>query len=226
MVLSGNTLFGTGSGGGANSSGAIFKINTDGSGYAVLKSFSAANFVSALGSYTNSDGYDPRGDLTLSGSTLYGTNDGGGTNGGGTVFSIDTSGSNFTVLHSFLAAVANSTGAYTNSGGGVLTAGVIASGNKLFGATSMGGTNGGGVIFEIILPAPPTLTLGSAGGNPEHFPWPSSATNFVLQQNSTLDPLTWGNFTGAYQDDGTNRSVHPVPSAQNSFFRLFSTNGL
>jgi uncharacterized repeat protein (TIGR03803 family) len=53
----------------------VFQINTDGSGYTVLKNF------------TGSEG-SPTGDLTLSGSTLYGTTVSGGSVGAGVVFSI------------------------------------------------------------------------------------------------------------------------------------------
>ena len=42
----------------------MFQINTDGSGYTVLKSFNG------------NDGNDPMGELVLSGPTLYGTTSG------------------------------------------------------------------------------------------------------------------------------------------------------
>jgi len=40
--------------------------------------------------------------LVLSGNTLYGTADGGGTNGFGTVFKVNTDGTSFTVLFTFM----------------------------------------------------------------------------------------------------------------------------
>ena len=50
---------------------------------------------------SNSDGAGPWGELILSGSTLYGTTEIGGSSGNGTVFAINTDGTGFTNLHSF-----------------------------------------------------------------------------------------------------------------------------
>jgi uncharacterized repeat protein (TIGR03803 family) len=78
--LSGGTLYGTTQQGGSSGVGTVFKVNTNGTGYTVLKSF------------TVSDGSYPQADLALSGDTLYGTTDGGGNLDNGTVFRIDLSG--------------------------------------------------------------------------------------------------------------------------------------
>jgi uncharacterized repeat protein (TIGR03803 family) len=233
MALSGNTLYGTTSGGGANDAGAVFKIDTSGSNFMVLKSFSAwgTEVVNGYYNYTNSDGMGPEGDLILSGDTLYGTSFEGGTNGGGgVVFSINTNGNNFTVLHSFSSPVYDTNvnsatyGAFTNSGGGGTRAGVVLSGHVLFGTTPYGGKYGGGTVFAIILPSPPALNIAPAGGN-FAVSWPSSATNFMLQRNLTLNSLTWSNFNGAVNDNGTNKSVSIIPAAGSAFFRLLNTNG-
>jgi uncharacterized repeat protein (TIGR03803 family) len=76
LTLSGNTLYGTTSGGGTSSNGTLFAINTNGSGFTSLYSFTGG-----------SDGADPQSDLVLSGNTLYGTAVSGGSSGHGTVFS-------------------------------------------------------------------------------------------------------------------------------------------
>jgi uncharacterized repeat protein (TIGR03803 family) len=60
LTLSGNTLYGTTSVGGTAGNGTLFAINTDGSGYTSLYSFSGGN-----------DGSDPQADLIVSGNTLY-----------------------------------------------------------------------------------------------------------------------------------------------------------
>ena len=65
----------------------MFRLNTDGSDYAILKTF------------VGSEGIGPMG-LTLSGSTLYGTTYKGGPVG--TVFKINTDGSGYTVLKNVL----------------------------------------------------------------------------------------------------------------------------
>jgi hypothetical protein len=82
-VLSGATLYGTTSGSygppafHTNSFGTVFQINTDGSGFSVLKSFGGG-----------SDGATPTATLTWCGSTLYGTTCYGGISNCGVVFAI------------------------------------------------------------------------------------------------------------------------------------------
>ena len=213
MVLSGNTLYGTTSGGGTNSAGTVFQINTDGSGFKLLASFNYST-----------TGSNPQGDLILGGDTLYGTTYFGGTNGGGTVFSIKTNGTTLTILHSFQSPMDDGNGHYTNSDGGWSGSGLALSGNILYGTTPYGGTNGVGTAYEIILPGPPSLNVTRSGGSVQIL-WPSSATNYVLQSNSTLNSLTWSNAPG-YTDDGTNRSVLLSTPKGSIFFRLLSTNGL
>src|SRR5947209_7436067 len=68
------------------------------------------------------DGGNPSGSLTLSGTKLYGMTAGGGSNNGGTVFSMNIDGSGFALLHSF------SGGAYYGS--------LTLSGSVLYGMTS------------------------------------------------------------------------------------------
>ena len=88
LVLSGSKLYGTALLGGDSGGGTVFAINTDGTGFTKLYSFTAAQTNSSgFGLYTNNDGYHPYGGLILSSDTLYGTTDIGGL-GGGTVFSL------------------------------------------------------------------------------------------------------------------------------------------
>ena len=67
---------------------------------------------------TNSAGANPEAGLILSGNTLYGTAEGGGNSGDGTVFRVNIDGTGFTNLHTFAADsdsftnVTNSDGAY------------------------------------------------------------------------------------------------------------------
>src|SRR6266446_1955021 len=81
----------------------------------------------------NSDGAYPNAGLILSGNTLYGTARLGGSSGAGTVFAVNTAGTGFTTLYSFTAASTNSSGAYTNSDGAFPLAGLILSGDTLYG---------------------------------------------------------------------------------------------
>jgi uncharacterized repeat protein (TIGR03803 family) len=142
LILSGNTLYGTASAGGSAGNGTVFAVNTDGSGFTVLHSFTAVD-----GSYfTNSDGRLLYAGLILSGNTLYGTADAGGSSGSGTVFAINTDGSGFTTLHNFTAL---STHDGTNSDGAVPYAGLILSGNTLYGTAESGGSAGNGTVFAV-----------------------------------------------------------------------------
>ncbi len=75
--MSGGALYGTTPSGGSSNVGTVFKVNTHGTGYTVLKSF--------IGS---PDGWGPS-DLIMSGDTLYGTTRNGGNLNNGTVFRID-----------------------------------------------------------------------------------------------------------------------------------------
>ena len=131
-MLSGSTLYGITLDGGSNSCGTVFKLNTDGSGYTVLKDL------------TFSGGCWPTG-LALSNGILYGTAYQGGDfdNGnynGGTVFKLGTDGSGYTVLHSFN----GSTEGCSPGSAPVL------SGNTLYGTTENGyGHTTGGTVYSI-----------------------------------------------------------------------------
>jgi uncharacterized repeat protein (TIGR03803 family) len=87
-VLCGSNLFGTTVGGGAGY-GTLFKINTDGTAFGMLTAF------------PGSDGPVSYGNLTLSGTTLYGTTYGDGISRYGSVFKINTDGSGYSVLRRF-----------------------------------------------------------------------------------------------------------------------------
>ncbi len=79
LILSGDTLYGTSSGGG-NWGGTVFALKTDGTGFTTLYSFTSGNCSSVLFGppCPNSDGAGPLGGLVLSGKTLYGTTSQGG----------------------------------------------------------------------------------------------------------------------------------------------------
>jgi uncharacterized repeat protein (TIGR03803 family) len=209
LVLSGNTLYGTTSYGGSSGKGTVFAINTDGTGFTTLYSFTQLGPGS-----TNSDGAEPRAALVLSGNTLYGTAGTGGT-GSGTVFALNTDGTGFTTLHSFSAKPGPS---YTNSDGATPN-GLILSGNTLYGTAQSGGSSNEGTVFSLTLPGP-LLTLIASGPN-VILTWPTNATGFVLQSASTLAN------GGDWQDSSLtltivgDQNVVPVDtSAPAGFFRL------
>src|SRR5215470_4063772 len=90
LTLSGGTLYGTAFSGGSSSQGTVFKINTNGSGFATLHSFNGT-----------SDGANPSAGLILLSNALYGTTAHRCSSNAGGVFKIDISGTGFTNLYSF-----------------------------------------------------------------------------------------------------------------------------
>jgi uncharacterized repeat protein (TIGR03803 family) len=150
LTLSGSTLYGTASQSLTGGNGSVFKINTDGSDYTNLYTFSIGG-IDSDNNYilTNSDGGQPDGVLALAGDTLYGTTSGRGTNGFGTLFRVNTGGSDFTNLHTFAISYSSFNTPITNSDGVQPQAGMILSGNALYGTTETGGSNSLGTIFRI-----------------------------------------------------------------------------
>jgi uncharacterized repeat protein (TIGR03803 family) len=130
LTLSGSTLYGMTRFGGASDLGTAFKMNTDGTGFALLHSFDGGA----------NDGQLPRGDLTLSGSTLYGMTEAGGSSGGGTAFKVNTDGTGFALLHTFTGSGGD--GKYPN---GSLTL----DGSTLYGMTDGGGVTNFGTAFQM-----------------------------------------------------------------------------
>jgi uncharacterized repeat protein (TIGR03803 family) len=132
LISEGSTLYGTTEEGGANDAGEIFSINTDGSDFKVLYSFS--------------EDY-PWSTLTLFGSTLYGTTTSGG-DGYGSIFSINTDGTNFQTLFAF-----------NGTNGEAPLAGLTLVGITLYGTTDQGGEYNDGTVFSFATPEPPSLVL-------------------------------------------------------------------
>jgi uncharacterized repeat protein (TIGR03803 family) len=147
LILSGNTLYGTTYDGGSSGNGIVFKVNTDGTGFTNLYSFSGP--YANHGRIINNDGANPQAGLILLGNKLYGTAGGGGSSGNGTVFAVKTDGTGFTNMHSFSAYSASASGRITNSDGIAPLAGLILSGHTLFGTANGGGMFGVGTVFAI-----------------------------------------------------------------------------
>jgi uncharacterized repeat protein (TIGR03803 family) len=206
LTLSGNTLFGTTLYGGANSNGVLFKLNTDGSGYTNLHTFSALN------NRTNSDGVNPYGALFLSGNTLYGTASAGGSVSNGTVFVLNTDGTGFRVLYNFSGLVNNA-----NADGAGPVSGILWS-NTLYGMTHNGGSGTNGTVFSLFVPPP--LAIGAAATN-AILAWPTNALGFALQSTTNLaPPVVWSNvLTAPMNINGQNTVTNPVPGGQ-MFYRL------
>jgi uncharacterized repeat protein (TIGR03803 family) len=134
LILSGDTLYGTASEGGSACNGTVFALNTDGTGFTTLYYFSGTD----TNGY-NSDGAAPQAGLIVSSNTVYGTAAYGGSAGNGTVFGLCIDGTGFTSLHSF-------TGLFD---GANPQAGLILSGNALYGTAANGGRVNGGTVFSL-----------------------------------------------------------------------------
>ncbi|MBZ5587017.1 MAG: hypothetical protein LAO05_00460 [Acidobacteriia bacterium] len=132
LILDGaGNLYGTTKHGGASDNGTVFKVKTDGTGFAVLHSFAGTTL-----------GAGPEGSLILdSAGDLYGTTSRGGASDDGTVFKVNTDGTTLSILHSFAGGASD--GAFPH-------AGLILDGaGNLYGTTVVGGASGNGTVFKV-----------------------------------------------------------------------------
>ena len=179
LTLSGSTLFGTTEIGGTASNGVLFRINTDGSGYSVVHNFAG----------DTNDGGHPVSNLTIVGSTVFGTTSLGGASGDGTIFSIGTGGSGYQIVHNFA-------GAFTD---GSEPNALTPLGATLLGTGGSGGTSVGGTIFSI-------NTNGAGYTQYQNF---GSAMNDGVFPNAGLTQLG-SKFYGATAQGGGSGSVGTI----------------
>ena len=118
--------------------------------FTTLYSFTPAVGANSLGDPINSDGARPSAGLILSGKALYGTAESGGDSGWGTVFSVNTDGTRFATLHSFIDGTGQNSGGWPiNTDGVVPGTGLISSGQTLYGTAEYGGASGNGTVFKV-----------------------------------------------------------------------------
>lgn len=204
LTLSGATLYGTTYLGGVSGKGKVFKLNTDGTGYTVLKDFSATTYNPSIGGRTNSDGASPNVGLTLVGGVLFGAASEGGSLGNGTVFQLNTDGTGFTVLKNF-----------AGSPDGARPRGLTLAGSALYGTTFDGGDLGFGIVFSLSFP--PRLAIAPSGTN-VILSWPTNVagfdyTGYRLQKANAI--------TGPFADVPGSSSPYFIPiTSPQQFFRL------
>jgi uncharacterized repeat protein (TIGR03803 family) len=192
LVLSNNTLYGTASAGGSSGVGTVFRVNTDGTGFTNLHSFTKT-------SYPDRD-YEsgPRAQLVLSGDTLYGTTADGGSANNGTVFKINTDGTGFTNLYSFKGLGSSTSTPYdTNSDGATPDAGLILSSNILYGTAMYGGSFGAGTVFKVNIDGTGFTNLHSFYNVPDDGAYPRASLALL---GNTLYGTTFG---GGSSGNGT-----------------------
>jgi uncharacterized repeat protein (TIGR03803 family) len=177
----------------------VFAVNTDGSGFNTLHSFTG------ISNFTNSDGTNPSGDLILCGTTLYGTTENGGSWGRGTVFKLNTDGTGFRTLYNF--SVSNTCSP---------NAGLILSGSTLYGTTQIGYPDNG-AVFSLSLP--PQLTIVPSATN-ILLTWPTNAIGFTLQSTTNLGSPVWTtNSPTPVVVNGQNTVTNLITGTQ-QFYRL------
>ncbi|MBI5843219.1 MAG: hypothetical protein HZB23_00960 [Deltaproteobacteria bacterium] len=130
LTLSGTKFYGMASEGGDSNRGVVFSMNKDGSAYTVIHEFAGGV----------NDGNNPYSSVLVSGSKLYGMTPTGGDSDLGVVFSMNTDGTGFTLMHEFAGGVNDGSSPY---GGLALRNG------KLYGTTQFGGDADSGVLFSI-----------------------------------------------------------------------------
>jgi uncharacterized repeat protein (TIGR03803 family) len=156
LILSGTTLYGMTTEGGANGKGTLFMFDTKKNVETVLHSF---------GSDAN-DGIVPWDSLILSGTTLYGMTTQGGANANGTIFMFDTKKNVETILYSFRP--------FPNDGNGPCGS-LIISGTTLYGMTTYGGAYGQGTIFKFDLKTKVETVLYSFGSGANDGAYPQGS---------------------------------------------------
>jgi len=121
-VLFGTTIYST------IGAGVVFKMNKDGSGYSVLKTFDGSEI------------YFPAAGLAISGNYLYGACTNGGAQFKGGIWRIQKDGSGYQVLHEFNG---------STDGSNPFSPPIVANNGKLYGTTGNGGNNLTGTLYSI-----------------------------------------------------------------------------
>jgi len=177
--IDGSTLYGTTTSGGANGYGVIYKIDSNvSSNYQILHSFGSGT-----------DGQQPQGTLNLSsnGLELYGTTFGGGSNLVGTIFTINTDGTDYQIVYNFQG---------SNDGANPACGLTYVTEELFYGTTFSGGNfNSGGTIFELLSTTTKlgtTYTLKTLYQFTPEFENPSYGITFIPGDRTKLYGTTFG----------------------------------
>ncbi len=122
VMVAGTSIYGTSRLGGSANYGTAFKLDADGSSFAVLHNFDL----------DAGDGVRPEAALTLLGNDLFGTVS------SGQIFKMKTNGSGYTVIHEF-----------QGTNGSEPREALTVANNMLYGSTYSGGAYNAGVIFKV-----------------------------------------------------------------------------
>jgi uncharacterized repeat protein (TIGR03803 family) len=205
-------LFGTTLLGGASGDGTVFEIVKSASGY--------ASTPTVLVNFNGTNGANPYSGLIADANgDLFGTTNGGGALGEGTVFEIVKSASGYASTPTTLVS-------FNLANGAIPWAGLIDANGNLFGTTLSGGTSGVGTVFEIVktssgYASTPTTLLnfnGTNGANPY--------AGLIADANGDLFGTTYG---GGSSGDGTAfeivKSASGYASTATTLVSFNGTNG-
>ena len=215
LILGSTNLYGIAAGGGGSGIGTVFKLNSDGTDFATLHSFAPPPPPN-----TNSDGAYPN-SLVLSGQRLYGTASQGGSSHNGTVFTVNTDGTGFSMLYNFSPTPGFAYERSPNDDGAEPN-GLLLSGSLLYGTAFYGGTSGAGTVFSLSFP--PQLAITFSGTN-VILTWPTNYagfdySGFTLQSTTNLVAPVWmTNSPAPAVVNGENTVTNPISGTQ-QFFRL------
>ena len=134
LYFDGSDLYGTTYGGGLNAGGGmLYKVNTDGTNFTILHSFTGGGF---------GNGSQPQGELLSDGTYFYGSLYTGGAQNVGSIYRINMDGTGFQSLHNF-----DSINIPLNFCIGSM--GLILDNGYLYGTTFSGGANGLGFVYKM-----------------------------------------------------------------------------
>ncbi len=217
LALVGSTLYGSTWTGGSESDGTIFAIDTDGGNYHIIHNYQYANADFAPSGLTPV-GFKVYGTVAAYSVALY----------NGTIFSVNTDGSDYTILHKFGAG--SKDGAHPEAALSLL-------GSTLYGTAYAGGKNGKGTVFSLSLAGgtsasagpsiakqPLTLALPklsiSVSGDDVIVTWPGGAAGYALQSTTSLLEPEWASIlTEPTSVNGMNTVTNPLSSGKR-FYRL------
>ena len=210
LAVSGDTLYGTTWYGGPYDEGGIFSVTTNGVSHGFLCAFTQPSYNNS-GYAINYYGIFPSARLICPAGTLYGTDEQGGSYGGGTVFSVVTNQpGSYTVLHDFTAPAVNG----TNVDGDASFSALVLSGTNLYGTTLGGGTYGYGTVFAVSTSGQFTNLYSFTGGNDGAYP----QAGLALSGNTLYGTTTTG---GAF----TNGTLFAIKTDGSNFKSLYSFTG-
>ncbi len=198
MPQSPTALYGTSTSGGNQAKGDIFSYNPFTKNYAMLFSMDSLS------------GYYPRGPLAVTpGGKVYGLTNNGGIYDKGVLFEYDIVSDQYTKLHDF-----------DNTTGQLPFGGVVLSGstNKIYGMTTGGGLNSGGIIFSYDISA-------SAFSVVHHFDFSTGFFGYGTLQHGGNGLLYGMTFGGGNLGYGVIFSFNPANNSYSVVHHFDGTNG-